>query len=353
MISRASLTGAVSSGIISSDQADKLVSYLTLQADNLGKIHATEKLHDPEEVRFTRGFHDIFISLGILIVFTGYCVGLWSPLSSNGLSTAAVAGVAAVIVWLLAEWFTKKKKLALPSIVLTGIFGVAMGLVGFGLATQGVSKSALDGTPLTVSSLFALASAVIFYWRFKVPITLTVIMAGVMGLIIGQISYLTNGQVNDYLSWVSLVSGMLTFAFAMYFDAKDVNRETLNTDKAFWLHLLAAPLIVHSILSDAYFENLTGLYALLSIAVVFVFGAVALVIDRRAMLVAALSYLGFALAYFLNSADFSASQLTATSLVLLGSFVLLLGSGWNVARRIVMRPLAGTALTTYLPPIRN
>lgn len=67
MISRASLTGAVSAGIISSEQADKLVPYLTLQSESHEKIHATEYPHDPEEVRFTRGFHDVFISLGILM----------------------------------------------------------------------------------------------------------------------------------------------------------------------------------------------------------------------------------------------------------------------------------------------
>ncbi|SDR24918.1 hypothetical protein [Pseudovibrio sp. Tun.PSC04-5.I4] len=353
MISRASLTGAVSAGIISSEQADKLVPYLTLQSENPEKIHANEYPHDPEEVRFTRGFHDIFISLGILIVFAGYCIGLGDPLTSGGNSTAYVAGGGAVIAWALAEWFTKKKKLALPSILLTGIFGAAMALIGFGLFAPPIRIFSPDATQIILSSLFALAGAALFYWRFKVPITLTVIIAGIMGLIVGLLAKATDGKIVDYLSWVSMASGLFAFACAMYFDSRDVKRETLNTDKAFWLHLLAAPLIVHSILSGVYFEDLTETYALLSIAVVLAFGAVALVIDRRAMLVAALSYLGFALAYLLELADFSASQLTAISLVLLGSFVLLLGSGWNVARRIVMRPLAGTALTTYLPPIRN
>ncbi|AEV35002.1 hypothetical protein PSE_0490 [Pseudovibrio sp. FO-BEG1] len=353
MISRASLTGAVSAGIISADQADKLVSYLSLQAANIQKQQDQENTHDPEEVRFTRGFHDIFISLGILIVFAGYGIGLGEPLTQGGLPTAAVAGAGAIISWVLAEWFTKIKKLALPSILLTGIFGGAIALVGFGLFTPSVLNDESEAIQVILSSIFALGGASLFYWRFKVPITLTVIVAGIMGMIVGVLTYVTDTQILDYLSWVSLVCGLFAFACAMYFDTKDTRRETLNTDKAFWLHLLAAPLIVHSILSGMYFEELTETYAVVSIAVVLAFGAVALVIDRRAMLVAALSYLGFALAYLLESADFSASQLTAISLVLLGSFVLLLGSGWNVARRIVMRPLAGTTLTTYLPPIRN
>ncbi|KZK89121.1 hypothetical protein PsAD5_05481 [Pseudovibrio sp. Ad5] len=353
MISRASLTGAISAGIISADQADKLVSYLSLQAENIQNQQASESLHDPEEVRFTRGFHDIFISLGILILFAGYGVGFGDTLTQGGLPTAAVAGAAAIITWVLAEWFTKIKKLALPSILLTGLFGGSIALVGFGLFTPDVLNNDSEAIQVILSSIFALVGASLFYWRFKVPITLTVIVAGIMGLIVGALTLVTDTKILDYLSWVSLVCGLFAFGCAMYFDTKDTKRETLNTDKAFWLHLLAAPLIVHSILSGMYFEQQTEAYALVSIAVVLAFGAVALIIDRRAMLVAALSYLGFALAYLLESADFSASQLTAISLVLLGSFVLLLGSGWNVARRIVMRPLAGTTLTTYLPPIRN
>ncbi|KZK84311.1 hypothetical protein PsW64_01658 [Pseudovibrio sp. W64] len=353
MISRTSLTGAISAGIISADQADKLVSYLSLQAENIQNQQASENLHDPEEVRFTRGFHDIFISLGILILFAGYGIGFGDSLTQGGLPTAAVAGAAAIITWVLAEWFTKIKKLALPSILLTGLFGGSIALVGFGLFTPDVLNNDSEAIQVILSSIFALVGASLFYWRFKVPITLTVIVAGIMGLIVGALTLVTDTKILEYLSWVSLVCGLFAFGCAMYFDTKDTKRETLNTDKAFWLHLLAAPLIVHSILSGVYFEQQTEAYALVSIAVVLAFGAVALIIDRRAMLVAALSYLGFALAYLLESADFSASQLTAISLVLLGSFVLLLGSGWNVARRIVMRPLAGTTLTTYLPPIRN
>ncbi|WP_108818513.1 hypothetical protein [Pseudovibrio sp. Alg231-02] len=353
MISRASLTGAISAGIISADQADKLVSYLSLQAENIQNQQASESLHDPEEVRFTRGFHDIFISLGILILFAGYGVGFGDSLTQGGLPRAAIAGAAAIITWVLAEWFTKIKKLALPSILLTGLFGGSIALVGFGLFTPDVLNNDSEAIQVILSSIFALVGASLFYWRFKVPITLTVIVAGIMGLIVGALTLVTDTKILDYLSWVSLVCGLFAFGCAMYFDTKDTKRETLNTDKAFWLHLLSAPLIVHSILSGMYFEQQTETYALVSIAVVLAFGAVALIIDRRAMLVAALSYLGFALAYLLESADFSASQLTAISLVLLGSFVLLLGSGWNVARRIVMRPLAGTTLTTYLPPIRN
>lgn len=354
MISREALNGAVSAGIVTAEQADKLVSYLALQGQNIEALEQAERTrHDPEEVRFTKGFHDIFISVGLLILAAGYIIGLGPVVEDNSIVSAVAAALGGAIVWGLAEWFTKIKKLALPSILLTGMFGVAVAATGAFLVPENSAYGELNPVQVIVASVAALIGAGVFYRRFKVPITLTVILAGVMGLAVGLMAYQSVYSVMNNITWITLGAGLFTFACAMYFDAKDVYRETLNTDKAFWLHLLAAPLIVHSILNSAYFEKLTEGDALLSIGIVALFGAIALIIDRRAMLVAALSYLGFALAYLLESTDLSASQLTAISLVLLGCFVLLLGSGWNVARRIVMRPLAGSFLTTYLPPIRN
>ena len=42
-----------------------------------------------------------------------------------------------------------------------------------------------------------------------------------------------------------LLCGLAVFALAMRFDLSDPKRQTRRTDIAFWLHMLAAPLIVH------------------------------------------------------------------------------------------------------------
>ena len=41
------------------------------------------------------------------------------------------------------------------------------------------------------------------------------------------------------------VAGLGVFAFAMRWDMTDPQRETRRSDVAFWLHLLAAPMIAH------------------------------------------------------------------------------------------------------------
>ena len=47
----------------------------------------------------------------------------------------------------------------------------------------------------------------------------------------------------------ALLLGIGVFLFAMWWDASDPVRQTRRSDVAFWLHLLAAPLIVHPIFS--------------------------------------------------------------------------------------------------------
>ena len=60
---------------------------------------------------------------------------------------------------------------------------------------------------------------------------------------------------SNYPSLVFIPIGLAIFATAMKFDMSDRNRVTQRTDIAFWLHLLAAPLIVHSIVRPLLTES--------------------------------------------------------------------------------------------------
>ena len=121
----------------------------------------------------------------------------------------------------------------------------------------------------------------------------------------------------------------LIFAAAMRFDLSDRLRTTRRSDCAFWLHLLAAPLIVHSLVMIAAWwlmpfvktygiermtANLVGAIA----AIIVVLALVAIVIDRRALLVSALTYLGAVVGLRHHPGDGQGHQLVfyATLLVL-------------------------------------
>ncbi len=104
-------------------------------------------------------------------------------------------------------------------------------------------------------------------------------------------------RVKTVMESAALVLGVGVFLFAMWWDASDPRRETRRSDVAFWLHLLAAPLIVHPVFSLLGLTD--GAASTLDAAVVIllyvVLGLVALAIDRRALLVSALAYVLYAL----------------------------------------------------------
>ncbi|WP_218014735.1 hypothetical protein [Candidatus Regiella insecticola] len=51
----------------------------------------------------------------------------------------------------------------------------------------------------------------------------------------------------NVMPYVVFCTGLLAFAGAMYWDISDLRRQTRHSDIAFWLHLLAAPLLVHPV----------------------------------------------------------------------------------------------------------
>src|SRR3954463_5739887 len=146
-----------------------------------------------------------------------------------------------------------------------------------------------------------------------------------------------------------LLLGVGIFLFAMWWDASDRARLTRRADVAFWLHLLAAPMIVHPVftllgLNDG---NATlgegGIVVLLYV----VLGITALAIRRRALLVSALAYVLFALSELFK--QFGAVELNiALTALVIGSALLLLSAYWHQARRLIVMRLP-SGLQARLP----
>ena len=80
------------------------------------------------------------------------------------------------------------------------------------------------------------------------------------------------------------------------------------------------------------------------VLIVAVLAVVAILIDRRALLVSGLAYLGTAIGLAI-----AGMSLPAT-LVILGAFVLTLGAGWVPLRRLLLA-LLPSPLSDRLPPV--
>ncbi len=149
-------------------------------------------------------------------------------------------------------------------------------------------------------------------------------------------------QNNILLSFV-LMLGIGVFLFAMRWDSSDPARVTRRSDVAFWLHLLAAPMIVHPIFTLLKLNDGTATVAegLIVVALYVVLGITALAIDRRALLVSALAYVLFALSALFR--EFGAVELNvALTALVIGSSLLMLSAFWHQARRLVVERLPGT-----------
>ncbi len=184
--------------------------------------------------------------------------------------------------------------------------------------------------------------AAIYYWRFRVPIAVAGAVAVLGGVVISLIAAKSPDFARHYDRYIVLFYGLAVFTLAMRLDMTDTLRRTRRTDIAFWLHLLAAPLIVHPLLNPIVVGNtFTGEQAVLIVAVFLLLGAVAIVIDRRAVLVSSMSYAGIAFITLIKRTGLESfvNESVPLTLLTLGGFVLLISVGWHPIRRHVLSTL--------------
>ena len=347
MYSQQELDDAVASGVITAEAAN------ALRAHVVGERSST--IPDDEQFRLLTGFNDIFVSIAAAILlfavgWIGQSIGQASgfAIEGNGPSPLAPLFVAAAS-WGLALFFTARRRMALPSILLLLTFvGGVLATAGFSLVL-GVGEQSLDNNPQLGGVLAAIAAAIgagaawLHWLRFRVPITVAAGAASVAGIAVGLLVAALGQNAEDAKNLILgfvLALGVGMFLFAMWWDGSDRARLTRRSDVAFWLHLLAAPMIVHPIftllgLNDGHATIGEGLVVVLLYVAI---GITALAIDRRALLVSALAYVLFAMQQLFR--QFGAVELNvALTALVIGSALLLLSAFWHQARGAIVRPL--------------
>ncbi|HEY6258592.1 MAG TPA: hypothetical protein VIY51_22645 [Xanthobacteraceae bacterium] len=363
MLREEHLDAAVAEGIVTQAQATALRDF----AAKRERVRARALGHE-ERFRFMRGFNDFFFATGVVMLGAGLMFFAGAGVTGN-LVTAAV-------LWALAELLVGRMRLVLPGILLVCFFVEAIyraipvdlwstaasaplqrmpaSWIDLFLGGGMISRAAAPAT-IALKALLGSGGAALFYARFRLPFAL-LLVAG--GLVVASAALAREiGGTGAAQSLVLLFCGLAVFAAAMGFDASDRERLTRRADCAFWLHLLAAPLIVHSLItltvSDLNFLSLTTGAALTIVAIAVALALVAVLIDRRALLVSTLSYLGFVIAYAIRNAGASAPTDQAAvffaTLALLGVLVLGLGVGWQPLRRALLTLLPTPAIDR-LPP---
>ncbi|WP_340314823.1 hypothetical protein [Rhizorhabdus argentea] len=334
MYSESDIDGAVQAGALSAEAAASFRSHVAA----LRAIPAA----DEESFRLLTGFNDIFVSIAavLMLVAMGWLGNMvrllapeYGPSPFSGFAVAAAA-------WGLAEYFTRERRMALPSIILLlafagGLFGGCAILFGGPSGSQPHDERAMA---LVMAGAAALtAGGVWLHWRrFQVPITVAAGAATLAGLVLALAVAAVPG-LGEHVLKLMLLAGFAVFALAMWWDMSDRTRTTRRSDVAFWLHLLAAPMLVHPIF--AMMGMLEGSAAPAQAAIVVLLyiglGFVALAIDRRALMVSALVYVLYALSSLIEQSGVVDLSFGLTALII-GSALLLLSAFWTSARRFVV-----------------
>ena len=144
-------------------------------------------------------------------------------------------------------------------------------------------------------------------------------------------------------AWITLVLGLAVFAVAMVFDMSDPHRVTRRSANGFWLHVVAAPALVNTVALSLLDQD-SGLSNLILLALLGLFAIVAIVIDRRSFLIAAIGYI-----VALAAAVFDGEGAALTVLIL-GVVLLLLGAFWERIRARVLRIVPRFIPLHRLPP---
>lgn len=367
-----------------------------------------------ELLPFLSNFHDIFTTIGVLILFVGLGLGAGQifaavqpgegGLAFNALWMALAAGVA-LIAWLVSAVLVGRQRRILPGIVLSLVFSVCAGavlaylytLLTFGIVdldavdevldtlfaderpSRAGVQAALAEIPLAVRlwpvGLGVIASAVVgfYYFTFRLPFT-----GGLFGLALVGAAWTVFAVADPYSAVVfnplaSLLAGLALFVAGIIFDARDPARTTRLSGTGFWLHFFAAPTLLSAAVSIANTgvslseaelmggglmgtlaagDTAAGIRsAAVTLVVIVLFALVSLLINRRALIVSGLITAGVAMGALVNQLGLGGGAVVAVTLLLLGAIVVLLGAAWNPVRRVLLAPFPDEGpLARLFPP---
>lgn len=339
------LRAGVEAGILTEAQAASLKALAEKRAGYRQSMPAED-----EPFELFRGFSEIFVTIGLsILLFAAF--GL---LALMGGAPSLLVGVPLCAG--LAQYFTLRRRMVLPSILLTAAFALSVGT-----AASGVIPWQLDGgsSGRLLLALIVTAGALLLWFRyFRVPFTMFLVgLCGLGAILVATRTLvpgarwsgaesldLTNGS---GMGLAMLAFGLLALAGGIWFDMRDPHRLGRQSASGFWLHVLAAPALVNT-LAMTFFRMGPGAGYLALTVVLVLATLLAVVIDRRSFLTAGLGYMIFLVVYVFGSSDLPMSWLG--TLLLIGVALTAIGAGWTQLRGRVMQALPAFPGKDRLPP---
>lgn len=352
MIERDDLRAAIGSGLLNEKQAAALVS---LAGSRRGARENLTVGDEPFEL--FKGFNEIFIVIGLIILAFGW-FGVASVVLGNQIVDVTryavmITLVGGVLLWLLSEYFIRKRRMVAPAIALSVMFAgnAAFGFMSGMMQPFMIAQNDFSSLPLPL--FLATLTLAVYWWRFRVPFAMAMIAVGLFAVAIvfaasrggrvENVSDLFLLSAGGPFAFITLALGVAVFAVAMGFDMSDPHRVTRRSANGFWLHVVAAPALVNTVALTLLDRDTFGANVIL-LGFLTLFAIIAIVIDRRSFLIAAIGYI-VTLAATVMDGDGA-----ALTVLILGVVLLLLGAFWERIRARILRLMPGIVPLHRLPP---
>ncbi|OLF73017.1 hypothetical protein AWH62_08670 [Maricaulis sp. W15] len=255
------------------------------------EVRASSARPSDEMLPFLNNFHDIFTTIGVLILLAGLGAGAGQVMAGLGLEEGeqafqnalmALIGGIAIFTWLLSALLVGKQRRILPGIVLSSVFGVTTmivlvwGYAQFLIHGAGISEESFElagagvddmefGREAVMMVLAQLPVSIrfmpiVFGLAFLLPVTAYYVSyrlpfaGGLMGVGLVLTAVMTLLAVDPYtvIIWspsINVAGGGALLLAGILFDARDPGRETRLSGTAFWLHFFAAPVLLGAVLN--------------------------------------------------------------------------------------------------------
>ena len=354
MIDRDDLRAAVNAGVLSSEQATRLEAFLVNRAKS-----GDEGAGESENLRFLANFNDIFITIGLLILFGGLSALLGALVGPNLESSGAPFLIGSIMVliigsvaWGLMEYFCARRRMLLPSMFLAIIVTLCGTLIGLLFAVKFLAGdtatledlSLLEGVRtggrIGIASFVGgfLGSLAIFR-RFGLPFSLALMAIAAAGTVYTFI--FAFGDMMDLWSGMAVfLMGLATLAVAILYDMRDPERVTRASDNAFWLHLAAAPQVIYGlqgVITGSAFDRGSGMEAIIILIALIALAILSLALNRRALIAASLITFIYTLSIVFSEQGVDGLTTFITVSLIIGGGVVFIGAGWKTARRAVLK----------------
>ena len=329
--------------------------------------------HD-EPFELFRGFNEIFIVAALIVLFAGiggFVASLWRRLiddpaifkfppadfqSQFWYGGSALVGMGIAVA--LAHYFTLRRRMIAPSIILAVIFFASASLMG--LAIGGMAFDGEHFLDFGIGAAVATALAVGYHFVFRVPFALALISIGALATALLTAAYVRTSKGNaipefwlDLLllssegpfAFITLAFGLVFLTLALRYDLSDPRRITRRADFAFWLHAVAAPSIMHTVAPTLFLQEAVSANLLLFLFVLAM-ALFAVVINRRSFIISGMGYL---VALIMTLLIERGTYITFALILGLGLIFVYLGAKWEVLRCWLMRVLPNFPGKSALP----